>query len=472
MAAMPAATVETFAERVEKDRVKMRVEVPEKALGPAIDAVYRRWAKEIKVPGFRKGKVPRPLIDARVGPDAVREEALRDALPEFYREALRAEELEAIAPPDIEVVEFEAGSPLVFQVTVDVRPDIELPDLDSIEVDAPSPEVTDEDINEQLDRLRDRFAELETVGRDARQGDFVLIDLNGYRHEEPVEEASAVDFLYEVGSGTGPTKLDEELQGSRPGAILKFSDVMPQGELAGQDISFTVLVKEVKAKKLAPLDDEFAKTAGEFDSIDELKDDLRTRLVDVKAQIAAEELRRRVLTAFVEASPLEAPEKLVEAEFNHRLEHIEADLKQAGMTLDQYAQTGGQTELEIRRDIRIDAAASVKAELLLEELARREELQVEDQDLGREIALAAARSERDPKELADQLVRSNQLGALVADVLRRKALDYLVQHIAGEDQSPVEAMDGGQQPLEVEPAGGDQPPDVDAAGGDQPPDEQ
>jgi trigger factor len=437
MAAMPAATVETSAERVEKDRVKMRVEVPETALNPAIDAVYRRWAKEIKVPGFRKGKVPRPLIDARVGPGAVREEALRDALPEFYREALKSEELEAIAPPDIEVVEFEEGSPLVFEVTVDVRPDIELPDLSTIKVEAPSPEVTDEDIAEQLERLRDRFAELETVGRDARRGDYVLIDLKGYRHNEPIEEATASDLLYEVGSHTGPPKLDEELEGSRPGAILKFSDVMPQGELAGQDISFTVLVKEVKTKKLAPLDDDFAKTAGEFDSLEELKEDLRMRLSDVKAQIVQEELRRRVLTALVEASPLEAPEKLVEAEFKHRLEHIETDLKAAGMTLDQYAETGGQTELEIRRDIRIDAAASVKAELLLEELARAQGLQVEDEDVAREIGMLAARSERDPKEVAQQLVRSEQLGAVMADVLRRKALDHLVEHVDVQGKLPM-----------------------------------
>jgi trigger factor len=438
MTTMPSATLETSAERVEKDRVKMRVEVPEQALGPAIDAVYRRWAKEIKVPGFRKGKVPRPLIDARVGPDAVREEALRDALPEFYREALRAEELEAIAPPDIEVVEFEQGSPLVFQVTVDVRPDIELPDLDALEVEVPSSEVTDEDISEQLERLRDRFAELETVGREARRGDFALIDLKAYRHEEPIEGASASDLLYEVGSRTGPPKLDEELEGTRPGAILKFSDVVPQGELAGEEVSFTVLVKEIKTKKLAPLDDDFAKTTGEFDSLDELKDDLRARLVDVKAGMAQEELRNNVLTALIEGSPLEAPEKLVEAEFNHRLEHIEADLERAGLTLDQYAASTGQTELELRRDLRIDAAASVKAELLLEELARREELQLSDEDLGREIAMVAARSGRDPKEVAEQLVRSDRLGPLVADALRRKALDYLVERVAGGESAPDE----------------------------------
>jgi trigger factor len=149
----------------------------------------------------------------------------------------------------------------------------------------------------------------------------------------------------------------------------------------------------------------------------------------VKAELVDEELRRRVLEAFVEASDLEAPPKLVEGEFEHRLEHVEADLKEAGLTLDQYAETAGLTELEIRRDIRIDAARSVKAELLLEELARRENLELDDQDLGREVALLAARAQRDPKEVAQQLVQSDQLGAVMADVLRRKALDYLIEHV-------------------------------------------
>ena len=425
---MPA-TLTTTSERLEGDRVKLRVEVPESALDSAIAAAYKRWSGEIKVPGFRKGKVPRQLIDARVGPDVVREEALRDALPDFYREALAKEELQVIAPPDIEVVAFEPGSPLVFEATVDIRPDFEIPDLSSITVEAPDSEVTDQDVDEQLERLRDRFAELETVGREARRGDFVLIDLKGYRHDEPVEGASAPDFLYELGSRSGPLRLDEELEGNRPGAILKFNDTVATGDLEGEEISFTVLVKEVKAKKLPPLDDEFAKTVGEFGTLDDLKADLRERLVDVKQRMADEELRTRVLEAFIDSVELTPPEKLVEAEFNHRLEHFEEDLKKAGMSMDDYGAQMQLTELEIRRDIRSQTARSVRAELLLEEIARAQEIVVTEEDIGREVAFLAARSGRDPKEVAEQVVSGGRLTALAAEVMRRKALDYVVKTV-------------------------------------------
>lgn len=420
----------TTSERVEKDRVKLRVEVPEKELDPAVTAAYKRWAREIKVPGFRKGKVPRQLIDARVGSDTVREEALRDALPDLYRKALEAEELDAIAPPELEVVQFEAGAPLVFEATVDVRPEINLPELSTLRIEAPSALVTDDDVNEQLERLRDRFAELETIGREARRGDHVLIDLKGYRHDQPVEGASAPDFLYEVGSRAGPPKLDEELEGARPGAILKFNAEMPEGsgDLAGEEISFTVLVKEVKAKKLPQLDDEFAKTVGEFDSLEELKVDLRSRLTDLKRELVEEQIQGLALEKLVRESQFEAPEKLVASEFQHRLDHLQEDLKKAGASLEDYARASQSTELEIRADLRAQAERGVKAELILEEIARKEAIEVTKEDLGREIALAAARTQRDPKEIAKELADSGRLGAVAADIMRRKALEYVVQN--------------------------------------------
>ncbi|MFN2488874.1 MAG: trigger factor [Actinomycetota bacterium] len=427
---MKTDALQTTSERVEKDRVKLRVEVAEDALTPAINAAYRRWAGEIKVPGFRKGKVPRQLIDARVGADVVREEALRDALPDLYRDALRAEDLEAIAPPDIDVVDFDPGSPLIFEATVDVRPEIVLPNMSDIEVEAPESDVTEEDVNEQLERLRERFAELETVGRDARRGDFVLIDLKGYDNGEPVEDASAPDFLYEVGSRTGSPRLDDEVEGTRPGVIVRFNDVVAtagDGDgSVGRELSFTVLVKEVKAKKLPVLDDDFAKTVGEFDDLQALKEDLRERLGEVKGQLAEDELRAIVLERLVDAAHLEAPEKLVATEFDHQLEHLEEDLGRAGMTFADYALQSDATELEIRKDIRSRAQRSVKAELLLEEVARRNEIGIEEEEIGREIAVAAARSGRDPQELAKQIVDSGRLSVVAADIMRRKALDYVV----------------------------------------------
>lgn len=434
---MATPTLQTTTEQLEKDRVKLRVEVPEAALKPAMDAAYRKWANEIRIPGFRKGKVPRQMIDARVGAETVREEALREALPQLYREAMQAEDLEAIAPPEIDVVEFEVGSPIVFEATVDIRPEIALPELSALEVEAPPSEVTDEDLDEQIERLRDRFAELEPVGRHAQRGDHVLIDLKGYQNDELVEGLTAPDFLYEVGSRTGPAKLDEELEGTRPGEILKFTDQVhihrddePHHDHSStEEVSFTVLVKEVKAKKLPTVDDDFAKTVGEFESLEDLREDLRARLATVKERMSEDELRNRALTVLVDASDLEPPEKLVESEFEHRLQHLEEDLKRAGLTLDSYGSQVQLTELEIRRDLREQAARSVKAELLLEEIARQQSIDVSEEELGREISLAAAQAQRDPKEVAQNLVDSGRVGAVAADIMRRKALDYVVRTV-------------------------------------------
>jgi trigger factor len=426
MPAMSSPGVATERESVDKDRVKLRVEVPEAALDPALNEVYRRWARQIKVPGFRKGKVPRRLIDARVGIEAVRDEALRDALPDFYQQALDAESLEAIAPPEVNIIEFSSGTPLVFEATVDVRPEVVVPPLGELRVEAPDSEVRPLDIDEQIERLRDRFAELETVGREVRRGDFVLLDLNAYQHDQMIEEAGATGYLYEVGSHEGPPSMDEELEGSRPGAILRFTDEMGPGagELAGQHVSFTVLVKEVKAKRLPPVDDELAKTAGEFDTLTELRDSIADELRGLKKAQAREQLRNAVLEALIDASDLEAPPRLVEDEFNHRLEHFEEDLRNAGLTMSRYASEIDSTELQVRSDLRRGAGRAVKGELLLEQIAREQNLQVTDEDLGRQVAYIAARAGKEPQEVATALAESGRLGSLATDIMRRKALEY------------------------------------------------
>jgi trigger factor len=441
---MQTAPLQARSERLDGDRVKLHVEVPEAALSPALDAAYRSWANDIKVPGFRKGRVPRRIIDARVGPEVVREQALRDAMPDLYSEALKAEDLEAIAPPEIEVLEFEAGKPLVFEATVDVRPEVVVPDLTALHVEAPSMEVTDEDVDEQIERLRDRFAELDTVSREARRGDFALIDLNGTRHGEPVEGASAPDLLYEVGSRTGPPKLDDQVEGNRPGAILKFTDTMPPGagELAGQELSFTVLLKEVKAKRLPPVDDDFAKTVGEFDSLDELREDLRKRLAGARRGFVLEEIGRLALSALVDASDLEPPAKLVDSEFDHRLHHLEEDLKRAGLTLERYAPQVDSTELELRSELRRDTTAAIKAELLLEQVAREQEVEVTQEDIAREIAMAAAAAGKDTEEVAKEVVQAGRLGAIAADIMRRKALEHIVQAADVIGRPPEESTVG------------------------------
>ena len=454
---MSSPEVATERESVDKDRIKLRVEVPEAALDPALTAVYRRWSQEIKVPGFRRGKVPRRLIDQRVGIEAVRDEALKDALPGFYKQALEAESLEAIAPPEVNIVDFTVGTPLVFEATVDVRPEVMVPELGNLRIEAPDSEVRPHDIDEQIDRLRDRFAELENVGREARRGDFVLLDLNAYQHDEVIEEASATGYLYEVGSREGPPSLDEELEGTRPGAILRFTDRMGAGagELADQDVSFTVLIKEVKTKRLPAADDEFAKTAGEFDTIAELRDAIKDQLKETKRARAREELRGAVLEALIDASDLEAPSRLVEDEFTHRLEHLEEELSDAGMTLSRYATEIDSTELEVRSDLRRGSGRAVKGELLLEQIAREQNVQVSDEELGRQVAYLAARAGREPRDVAQSLADSGQLGSVAADIMRRKALEYATEqaNVIGlvtdeEDQPENEQTNEDEQIVE------------------------
>lgn len=451
----------TTSERLEANKAKLRVEISEASLKPALDAAYRRWANDIKVPGFRKGKVPRQLIDSRVGAEAVREEALREALPDFYVEAMGAEDLEAIAPPDIKVVTFETGEPIVFEATVDLRPEIRLPDLATLTVEAPPSEVSDQELDEQLERLRDRFADLEPIGREARQGDYVVIDLKGYRSGELVEGLSSPELLYEVGSQQGPPKLGGEVEGTKPGDILKFTDSVNTGAQAGeagqaQEVSFTVLVKEVKAKKLLPLDDEFAKTVGEFDSLDDLRADLRERLGDYQRQVAVQQVRNLVLERFVESAALVAPERLVEDELSHRMSHIDEELAGAGMTMAQYADQVGSTELEVRAEMRTQAEDSVKAELLLEEVVRTQDIKIDDEDLGREIAYLAAQTETEPGELAKQLATSGRLRGVVADIMRRKALDYVVENADVRGLPAVKDTAPGDEETEQEQLGQDE----------------
>lgn len=417
----------TSIETLDQDRVKLRVEAPEESLKEALDAAYRRWSQQVKVAGFRKGKVPRQIIDARVGADTVRSEALEDALPGLYREGLRQEDIEPIAPPEIDIVTFESGSPIVFEATIDTRPEVKLPDLASLRFHAPSAEVTDDEVEAQLERLRERFAELETVHRPAQERDHVLIDLKGTVHGEPVEGTDRPDLLYEIGSHSGPPKLDAELTGSKPGEILSFTDQVTT-EGGEREVSFTVLVKEVKAPKLPPLDDELAKTVGEFDTLDELRDDLRVRMADLKADLVQDQVRAGVLEALLEASDLEPPAKLVEAEFEHRLRHLNDDLRRAGLTMADYEAQTQTTELELRRDLRAESARSVKAELLLEEVARDQEIEVTEEDMGMEIARLAAHNGVDPNELAGQVAESQStIRALASEVIKRKALDHVVE---------------------------------------------
>jgi trigger factor len=425
--------METTLERSGKHGVKLTVEVPADEVARDLDRAYRKVGQQVRVPGFRKGHVPRKIIDAQIGREAVLDEFVQESLPTYYRQAVREHELAPISDPDINVEQVEEGKPLIFTATMEVRPRLELEDYKSVTVPMPETDVTERDIDEFVDRLRERFAELESVSHPARRGDYVVMDLRGTIHGVEIDELSAKDQLYEVGSGGIVPELDTELEDKRKGEILKFNATPPEqfGNRAGQEVTFQVLLKEVKAKRLPVVDDEFAKMASEFDTLAELREDLRTKLADVKRREARAELRDRVLQELVSRVDVDLPDSLVDHETEHRVERATEQAERAGRTLEDLLQEQDWDELRFRSDARAHAIRAIKADLVLEAVARQEGIQVSAEELQAAIADLAQALGRDVKDVARTLERSGQVTSLAGDIIRSKALDVLVEAAEG-----------------------------------------
>jgi trigger factor len=424
--------MQTTVETTEPHTVKLTIEVPEGDVDKDLDRTYRAIAHQIKIPGFRKGKVPKQIIDTQIGRDAVLEEFVNASVPAYFRQAVTDEDLAPITDPEIDVQQLEPGKPFIFSATVEVRPRLSFEESDytGISVTKPSVGVTEEEIDDWIERLRERFAELEPVGRPVQQGDFVTVDLTVTKGGEKVEQASREDYLYFVGSGEVGEKLDVELVGARPGAILKVSDALPErfgDDLAGAAVEITVLVKDVKTRRLPEVDDDFAKTASEFDTIRQLRDDLRERLTEVKDREATAALRDLALQAMIDRVDVDLPQSLVEEETDHRIRHARDRAERMGMGLEKMLELQGWDEARLREDSRGHAIQAIKSDLVLEAIARSASLEVTAEEIGAEIAILAEAYGREPKAVAKDLERSGQVVTLAGDIIRTKALDLLVE---------------------------------------------
>lgn len=452
--------MKTTVERIDDTTVKLSVTVESDRVTEAIDEAARRLASDVKVPGFRPGRAPKRVIESRLGKDTIAQEAVRDALPRFYSEAAQAEELAIVGQPEIEVDTFEDGKEAVFSATVEVRPEVTLPDYTGLQVPHPEWELTDEELEEQLEGLRERFAKLETVSRPAQQGDHVLISVSGKQGDKPVLEAAADDTLHEVADPEeSDSELDRNLLGAKPGEILKFTDTLGPGygEKAGQEVEFTVIVKEVKAKQLPALDDAFAADASEFETIDELRSELRDHLAREKRNQAAQALRGRVVQAVTELVEVPLPASMVQTELRFLLDRVAQQAEQYRMGVDEFLQAAGVSNEQMLEQFEAEARETVKAQLVLDAVGREAGLEIERNDLRAEVALQASRMGRDPNDLAEYMSEPERVGALVADALRRKAIDHLldsVQVLSGppeEEKLPhVHAEGDAPQPADAE----------------------
>ena len=426
-------------EPVEPTKVRINVVVEPDELRPAIDRTARRLSREVRVPGFRKGKVPRQVIEARIGRDALLAEAIeQEAVPEFYAKAIEELGVQPLSRAQVEPPNYSDGEPLEFSATFEVKPELDLPPYRGVEVERPALEVTDEHIDTQLERLRERFAQLEVIGRPLAEGDFAQIDLRATHHTEEISELTRSDFLYEVGSGTVVPKLDEELEGKRKGDILRFNATLPEEageELAGREVTFQILVKEAKAKVLPKLDDDFAQEASEFDTLDELRADLRERLEQAAEAQRQSELETRVLQAYLDQVEVPLPETLVHDELHYRANRFAQQLRYMGASLEQYLEALGQTQEQAEADLRAQAERAVKAQLVLEAIARAESFEASEEEIEAELQRQAARANLEPEQVR-QALSDGRGGVIAGDILRSKALAFMVEHAEQHDPAP------------------------------------
>ena len=442
--------VRSSVEPLDGNKIRLSIEVDESELDKAMDAAFRKIAREVRVPGFRPGKAPRRLIEARLGAGVARQEALKEALPEWYEQALHENDITPVAPPEIDITAGQDEGPVAFDAIVEVMPQVSVAGYESLRVVLPNIEVTDDDVQAQLDTLREQFGQLQTVTRPARDGDHVSIDRKVTRHDETL--LAAEDELYEVGKGTIVPELDKELRGKRAGDILKFNaPTTDHGE-----VTFTVLVKEVRETLLPDVTDEWASEASEYETADELRADIRRRMDAVKRLQAALAVRERVMEALVELVDEEMPEGLVRGEMEGRLQSLQHRLGHQKVTLKQYLDATGQSEEEFVGGLAGQSIAALKADLGLIAVADNEGIEVSDDDLDAEIERLADRRKEKPDVTRRKLQSGGELPAVRSSLRKNKALEWLVEHTEYVDEDG-RVIDRSE--LELPPADGLEGPD-------------
>lgn len=442
---------------VEGNRMRLSVEVEETEIDEALEATFSRLSRQIRVPGFRPGKVPRPVLEARLGgPEALRQQAISDALPDLYARAVADAELDPIAAPEIDITSGADGGPVTFDAVVEVRPTVSVAGYQGLVVTVPSVAVSDEDVDAQIDRLREQSGELVAAERPAIDGDYVTIDLHGTRAD--ADDLDVEDYLYEVGSGSDIPGLDEQLHGTGPGHIVEFDTKLP-GPEGESDAHLRVLVKDVKKKVLPDATDEWAADASEFDTLEALRDDVRGRLRQLRVVQAQLALRERALDALVELVPDDEPETLVESELRERLHDLGHRLEARRLSFEQFLAASGRDEQSLLAEIREEARRAVRADLALRALADAEAIEITEEELDEALADMAEQARTTPRDLRRRLEHAGRLPAVRSDRRKAKALAWLLEHVelVDDEGNPVARDELLVRQGDEEPAGGEGP---------------
>jgi trigger factor len=427
--------VKTDVEELSPTRVKLTIEVPFEELKSSVDRAYREVARQVRIPGFRPGRVPPRIIDQRIGRGAVLEQAVQEAVPELYGKALEENDVFALGQPSVEITKLDDGKELAFTAEVDVRPKFDIPDITGMPVTVDNADVDPDQVEEYIGSLRERFASLKGADRPVETGDFVSIDLSAEVDGKAVEDAQASGISYEVGSGRMLDGLDEALVGMSVDESKTFTAELAGGELSGTQADVTVKVDSVKVKELPELDDDFAQSASEFDTLGELRAGTRKQLENMRRAGQAGQARERALDALLARVDIPLPEDLVDREIAARRQSLADRLERSGNTMDEYLEATNQSAEELDAQFADDARRSVKAGFILDKLATQEELGVDQDELAAYVTEQAYRMGVPPDRLAKELSERGQLASVAADVLRGKALTLIAERASVSDEA-------------------------------------
>ncbi len=434
--------VKSSVETLEGNKVKVVVELEEAEFDKDLDAAFKRLAQEVRLPGFRPGKAPRKVLEARIGQGFAREEAFRQALPNYYTQAVIEHEVDVIAPPEIDITSGADEGPVVFDAVVEVRPSVEVSGYEALEVEVPKPEVEDSEVDEAIDRIRSQSAEYNAVDRAAAEGDRVDINIKAVHDEAEIPGMTTDNYEYEVGSGaTGIPEIDEQLTGASPGDELEFEAAYP-GDEDGEEppIEFTVKVNEVQEKSLPELTDEWASENSDFATVEDMRADYRKRMEQSRVYQANATRRNNVvdaLAALVDEDNV--PEAMVSNEVENRVQDMALRLQAQGLSLEQYMQYSGQDRESMMDELRASAHTSAKVDLVLRAIAANENIAVTEDELTEEIDKVATQVDRPSDEVRREFAEAGQLPAVRADLLKSKTLDWVVERtkLVDEDGSQV-----------------------------------
>jgi len=420
------------AEKLENNTVVLDVEVDAEQLTDALDQAYRRLVKDVHVPGFRKGKTPRVVFENFVGKAALYNEAVEYVIPNAYAQAVDETGIEPVAQPEFEVEEVEEGKEIKFKATVRVKPEVTLGQYKGLEATKSNVMVTDNDVDQELARLQERHAQLISLDEGTVvSGDNTLIDFVGRKDGVEFEGGKGTDYSLEIGSGSFVPGFEDQLIGSTVGETKDITVTFPEDyaneDLKGQDAVFTVTIKGIKRKEIAPLDDEFAKDVSEFDTLEELRADLLNKLMETGENLAQQQIKAETVQKAVENAEVDVPEEMVDTRVNEMIENMERRISTQGLTMDNYLLYTGTNLEDLKNSFREDALRGVKTSLVLEAIVKAEDIEVSHEELDKEVVAMAENYQQDAKLLWKILEGRNQIKFIREGMQQQKAIDFIAE---------------------------------------------